>query len=99
MQGLRGSLFPLLVFLLAESTLMECTPVASMEAVGRTGQSLIKSGRRMVLSAVTPGCPLGSVNRPGLWEGPPPAFVRPRLQSAAADLVITLLKRISRWPQ
>ena len=34
-------------------------------------------GRRMVLSAVTPGCPLGSVNRPGLREGPPPAFVRP----------------------
>lgn len=70
-----------------------------MEAVGREGQSLIKRGQRMVLSAVTPGCPLGSVNRPGLREGPPPAFVRPRLQSAAADLVIMLLKRISRWPQ
>ena len=46
-----------------------------------------------------PGCPLGFVNRPGLREGPPPAFVWPWLQSAAADLVIMLLKRISRGPQ
>lgn len=77
MQGLRGSLFPLLVFLLAESMLMEGTPVAFSGGSGSYGTEPYHEGRRTVLSAVTPGCPLGSVNRPGLREGPPPAFVRP----------------------
>ena len=70
-----------------------------MGAVGRAGRSLSKWGWSTVLSGVTPGCPLGSVNRPGAAGGPSARLCSARLQPAAADLVIMLLKRTSRWPQ
>lgn len=56
--------------------------------MGPVGWSLIKWGWTMVLCAVTLGCPLGSGNRQGLLERPPPPFVLP---SSSLQQLIWLL--------
>lgn len=59
MQGLRGSLFPLLVFLLAESTLLECTPVAFSGGSALCGTETYQKGPGDGFVCCDPGVPSG----------------------------------------
>lgn len=90
----------MLVFLLVKVHPLGAYPTdLKKEAAGLVEWSTIKWGSMMVLFDETLKCPLGSVNRQSPAGVPSASLCPAQLQAAAADLVIIILKRISRWPQ
>lgn len=82
-----------------ERVLLERIPQALSRDTGSCGMEPYQMGLDDGFLRCDPGVPAGIWEQTGAAGGPSAPLCSTQLQPAAADLVIMLLKRISRWPQ